>query len=146
VLLATACTAASSAQRPGPAETKEIASSRSPEPSGTPEPKPDPTPERRPYTISFGGDVHFEGVLRTRLDSDPETALGPIASVLKKADLAMVNLETAITTGGSRAPGKQYAFRAPPSALTALEDAGVDVASMANNHGMDFMESGLADS
>ena len=41
--------------------------------------KPKPTPERRPYTISFGGDVHFEGVLRTRLDADPKTALGPIA-------------------------------------------------------------------
>src|SRR4051794_27393843 len=60
-----------------------------------------PTPERRPYTISFGGDVHFEGVLRTRLDADPKTALGPIAKVLKASDLAMVNLETAITTGGT---------------------------------------------
>nr|BFE85544.1 hypothetical protein GCM10020093_081450 [Planobispora longispora] len=72
--------------------------------------------------------------------------MGPIASVLRKADLAMVNLETAITTGGTPAPGKQYTFRAPASALTALKAAGVDVASMANNHGMDYMESGLADS
>ncbi|GAA5074773.1 poly-gamma-glutamate synthesis protein (capsule biosynthesis protein) [Thermocatellispora tengchongensis] len=105
-----------------------------------------PSPVRRPYTISFGGDVHFEGVLRTRLNANPRTALGPIASVLKRADIAMVNLETAITTAGTPAPGKQYTFRAPPSALTALKAAGVDVASMANNHGMDYMESGLADS
>jgi poly-gamma-glutamate capsule biosynthesis protein CapA/YwtB (metallophosphatase superfamily) len=102
-------------------------------------------PQRTPYTISFGGDVHFEGILRARLN-DPATALGPIARVLRKADLAMVNLETAITTGGTPAPGKQYTFRAPPSALVALKRAGVDVASMANNHGMDYMESGLADS
>ncbi|MEV4174533.1 CapA family protein [Nonomuraea sp. NPDC049709] len=110
-----------------------------------PSPSRKPTPERRPYTIAFGGDVHFEGMLRGRLAS-PRTALGPIASTLRKADLSMVNLETAITTGGTPAPGKQFTFRAPASALTALKGAGVDVASMANNHGMDYMESGLADS
>jgi poly-gamma-glutamate synthesis protein (capsule biosynthesis protein) len=103
-------------------------------------------PQRQPYTISFAGDVHFEGVLRTRLTNNPRTALGPIATVLRKADLAVVNLETAITTGGSPAPGKQFTFRAPATAFTALKAAGVDVASMANNHGMDYMESGLRDS
>lgn len=104
-----------------------------------------PTKERRPYTIAFGGDVHFEGMLRGRLAS-PRTALGPISSVLRKADLAMVNLETAVTTGGTPAPGKQFTFRAPSSAFTALKASGVDVASMANNHGMDYMDGGLADS
>ncbi|MEV0594353.1 CapA family protein [Nonomuraea cavernae] len=104
-----------------------------------------PSPVRRPFTISFGGDVHFEGMLRPRLN-DPRTALGPIAQVLRKADLSMINLETAITTGGTPAPGKQYTFRAPASAFTALKAAGVDVVSMANNHGMDYMDTGLADS
>ncbi|MFG1705498.1 CapA family protein [Nonomuraea sp. M3C6] len=104
-----------------------------------------PTPERRPYTISFGGDVHFEGMLRGRL-GNPGTALGPIAGVLRESDLSMVNLETAITTGGTPAPGKQFTFRAPPTAFGALKAAGVDVVSMANNHGMDYMESGLGDS
>ncbi|MFC4112695.1 CapA family protein [Nonomuraea zeae] len=111
--------------------------------AGTPTGK--PTPERRPYTISFGGDVHFEGMLRGRL-ANPRTALGPIASVLRASDLSMINLETAITTAGTPAPGKQFTFRAPPTAFTALKSAGVDVVSMANNHGMDYMDSGLADS
>ncbi|MEV6983758.1 CapA family protein [Sphaerisporangium sp. NPDC051017] len=102
-------------------------------------------PQRKPFTISFGGDVHFEGLLRNRL-ANPRTALGPISAVLRRADLAMVNLETAITQGGTPAPGKQYTFRAPATALTALKAAGVDVASMANNHGMDYMEGGLSDS
>ena len=56
----------------------------------------------------------------------------------------MVNLETAITTGGDPEP-KSFTFRAPPSALTALADAGVDVASMANNHGADYGAAGIAD-
>ncbi|WP_131735627.1 CapA family protein [Actinomadura roseirufa] len=99
----------------------------------------------KPFTIAFGGDVHFEGELRTRLDTSPGTALGPVADQLRRADLAMVNLETAVTAGGTPA-AKQFTFRAPPTAFRALKSAGVDVATMANNHGMDYGETGLQDS
>ncbi|WP_433330530.1 CapA family protein [Spirillospora sp. CA-294931] len=104
-----------------------------------------PAAAKQPITLAFGGDTHFEGPLRARLSS-PATALGPIAKTLRAADLSMVNLETAITTGGTPAPGKEFTFRAPASALTALRASGVDVTSMANNHGMDFMAPGLRDS
>lgn len=109
---------------------------------GEPTPKP---PVKEPIILAFGGDTHFEGQLRARL-GNPATALGPVAKQLRAADLAMINLETAITTGGTPAPGKQFTFRAPPSAFKALKAAGVDVVSMANNHGMDYMEGGLRDS
>ncbi|WP_203973121.1 CapA family protein [Planotetraspora silvatica] len=136
LLFVAACSAAEGQPVPSPVEQEASASPSKPPPA---------KPVRRPYTISFAGDVHFEGVLRGRLDSNPRTALGPIASVLSKADLTALNLETAITTGGTPAPGKQYTFRAPASAFTALKAAGVDVVTMANNHGMDYMESGLRD-
>jgi poly-gamma-glutamate capsule biosynthesis protein CapA/YwtB (metallophosphatase superfamily) len=134
---ASACSAAESASPP----SKGTGSTSSAPDSGESRAK----PQRRPFTISFGGDVHFEGLLRNRL-ATPRTALGPISSVLRRSDLSMVNLETAITQGGTPAPGKQFTFRAPATALTALKAAGVDVASMANNHGMDYMEGGLRDS
>ena len=102
-------------------------------------------PTGEPVTLAFGGDVHFEGVIESRLAANPATALGPIAGVLRRADLAVVNLETAITERGTPAP-KDFTFRAPPPALTALEEAGVDVATMANNHGLDFGLVGLRDS
>ncbi|QSI46948.1 CapA family protein [Thermobispora bispora] len=137
-LLLTGCSAAEGERVPG--------ASAEPAATGAAEPTPSPSPKpvRRPYTISFAGDVHFEGVLRARLDRNPRTALGPIAAVLRKADITALNLETAITTGGTPAP-KQFTFRAPPTAFTALKAAGVDVVTMANNHGMDYMESGLRD-
>lgn len=56
----------------------------------------------------------------------------------------MVNLETAVTDRGEPAP-KAFTFRAPASAFTALEAGGVDVATVANNHGMDFGRTGLQD-
>jgi hypothetical protein len=102
-------------------------------------------PTGEPVTIAFGGDVHFEGAIGSRLAANPATALGPIAGILRRADLAVVNLETAITERGTPA-GKDFTFRAPPSALTALKEAGVDVATMANNHGLDFGPVGLRDS
>ena len=56
----------------------------------------------------------------------------------------MVNLETAITEGGSPV-GKEYNFRAPAQAFEALRVAGVDVVTIANNHGVDYGPDGLAD-
>ncbi|HJE61760.1 MAG TPA: CapA family protein [Nocardiopsis listeri] len=97
-----------------------------------------------PFTIAFGGDVMFDGLLLPRLD-DPSTALDPIAERLSAADLTMVNLETAVTEGGTPVPGKDFVFRAPATALEALDSAGVDVATVANNHGMDYGEEGLLD-
>lgn len=102
---------------------------------------PDPA---EPITIAFAGDTHFHAHLAARL-AHPATALGPVIPVLKRADLAMVNLETAITTRGTKEP-KQYNFRAPASAFRALRAAGVDVVTMANNHGLDYGRVGLRDS
>ncbi len=96
-------------------------------------------------TIAFGGDVHFEGAIRPQLDANPRTLLDAIAPTLRHADIAMVNLETAITDRGSRA-AKQFNFRAPAMALLPLKSAGIDVVTMANNHGMDYGEVGLSDS
>jgi poly-gamma-glutamate synthesis protein (capsule biosynthesis protein) len=92
-------------------------------------------------TISFGGDVHFDGSSRPALTG----GMRYIAPLLKPADIAMVNLETAITTRGTPEP-KTYHFRAPASAFSALRNAGVDVVTMANNHGVDYGPVGLQDS
>jgi Bacterial capsule synthesis protein PGA_cap len=94
-------------------------------------------------TLAFAGDVHFAG--RTaRLLSDPATAFGPVAAVLKSADFTAVNLETAVTSRGTPQP-KTYHFRTVPTAFTALRDAGVDLVTMANNHVLDYGQAGLAD-
>ncbi|WP_026877361.1 CapA family protein [Jiangella gansuensis] len=107
-------------------------------------PAPTAEPETGPVTLAFAGDIHFEGVLRARLD-DPATALAPIAGQLGAADLTVVNLESSVGSGGTPEPGKRYTFQAPPAALAALQSAGVDVVTMANNHAMDFGPDGLSD-
>ena len=94
-------------------------------------------------TFAFGGDTHFEADLRTKVLADPNGGfLSPIAPVLSSADLAMLNLETSVADSGTPLV-KQYVFHAPAAAFSALRGAGVDVVTMANNHGTDYGQAGL---
>ena len=101
-------------------------------------------------TLAFAGDMHFQLHLAALLDR-PRGALGPITRTLAAADLTMVNLESAITGRGTpeakelETPDQRYHFRTPPAALDVLDRAGIDVVTMANNHGADYGPVGLAD-
>jgi poly-gamma-glutamate capsule biosynthesis protein CapA/YwtB (metallophosphatase superfamily) len=99
----------------------------------------------RAVTLAFAGDTHFEGMIRPKLEADPASVLAPIASVFKRSDLAMVNLETAVSNRGQPTPGKAYTFRAPPSAFAALKAGNVDLATIANNHGLDYGQTAFLD-
>ncbi len=88
--------------------------------------------------------MHFEERTRRLLDRDPQTAFGPFAKELSEADFAMVNLESAITERGTPEP-KRFLFRAPTSAYTAIQAAGIDLVSIANNHALDYGQVGLLD-
>jgi len=97
----------------------------------------------RPITVAVTGDIHGEGVVATGLASG-DSPLRFVAPVLAAADIAVVNLETAVGSLGSPEE-KQYVFRASPALLTALADAGVDVVTLANNHALDYGRDGLAE-
>src|SRR3954466_5616167 len=130
---------------PGPGDTAgERTSSGAPSQISAPASTASSPPPEGPVTVSFAGDVHTAGRLTERFQQ-PRTALAPVAALLSGADLTVVNLETAVTDRGT-AEHKSFTFRAPPSVFDALRVAGVDVVSMANNHGVDFGAVGLADS
>jgi poly-gamma-glutamate capsule biosynthesis protein CapA/YwtB (metallophosphatase superfamily) len=104
---------------------------------------------RHVVTLAFAGDIHFQIQVAGLLD-DPR-GLGPISRVLADADVTMVNLESAITERDTwdpknlERPDERYWFRAPARALDVLADAGVDVVTVANNHGADLGAPGLQD-
>jgi poly-gamma-glutamate capsule biosynthesis protein CapA/YwtB (metallophosphatase superfamily) len=142
VTCATAC--AGSAAAPEATRTQSsVPAPATTQPTPTPPSTTTAEPETGPITIAFAGDVHFEAQLRPRL-REPETALETVAPQLSPADLTVVNLETSIGTSGTP-ESKRFTFQAPPSAFDALAAAGVDVVTMANNHGMDYGAEGLAD-
>ncbi|MHB1138805.1 MAG: CapA family protein, partial [Microthrixaceae bacterium] len=97
----------------------------------------------QPVTIAFAGDASFEN-LGGAVVSNPTGLLSAIAPVLSAADVTMVNVETAVGTGGTPV-AKTFTFQTPQAALDSLATAGVDVVTLANNHGMDYGADGLTD-
>jgi poly-gamma-glutamate synthesis protein (capsule biosynthesis protein) len=91
--------------------------------------------------LAFAGDTHFEGAAGASLNGG---RVGSAFDVLRRADLAVVNLETAVTDRGTAQP-KEFTFRAPATAFGVLKRAGIDAVTIANNHGMDYGRVGLAD-
>lgn len=98
----------------------------------------------RPVTITFAGDASFEGVTE-QVAANPTAVLSGIAPALGDADLTIVNLEAALGKAGSP-QDKTFTFRVPAEVTETLSSAGVDVATMANNHGLDFGQAGLQES
>jgi poly-gamma-glutamate synthesis protein (capsule biosynthesis protein) len=98
--------------------------------------------------LMFGGDAmlgrHVRDVMRKDGIHAPLEAVTPL---LRAADLAIVNLECALTDSIEHWHGdpKAYYFGALPDAGQALFDAGVRLVSLANNHTLDFDVQGLAD-
>ena len=102
-----------------PPSSSSAAAGPSPATSGAPTPAPSTAPAPTttaaltpdsPVTLAFGGDVHVEGRLTSLVTTDGLAALQP---VLGAADVAVVNLETAITDRGVEQP-KIYHFRTTP--------------------------------
>ncbi len=87
----------------------------------------------------FGGDS-----LLTRPRSTDVNPFDRQQPLLRSADLAVVNVETAISDSNFREP-KEYNFKSPVSFATLMAQAGVDVGSLANNHSMDFGDQGMVD-
>ena len=104
-----------------------------------------PPTAKGPVTFAFAGDVHFVDHIEEQLLADPEHVLDPVKPILSAADLAMVNLDTAITDRGEPVAGKNFHFRSPARSFDALQAAGVDVVSMATNHALDYGPEGMAD-
>ncbi len=71
-----------------------------------------------------------------------------VRSLCSSLDLVVCNLECCLSGRGQptrRIRGKPFFFRAPPSAVEALQAIGARAVSLANNHALDYEEEALAD-
>jgi poly-gamma-glutamate synthesis protein (capsule biosynthesis protein) len=93
------------------------------------------------FTLAFTGDVMLgRGVDEVIHFHGPSYPLGNTAPLLAQADLALVNLECVIASGGRMwmSPPRRFYFRANPLAVGVLQQAGIDYVTLANNHSLDF--------
>jgi poly-gamma-glutamate synthesis protein (capsule biosynthesis protein) len=71
-----------------------------------------------------------------RAKADPGWPLHDVSVLLSSADIAFANLESPFSDRG-RVVDKGMVFKAEPEMVQALEQAGIDIVSTANNHARD---------
>ncbi len=102
-------------------------------------------------TITFAGDILFDesyAVMSAMLQNGGDIANGiapDLIEEMKGADIMMVNNEFPYSDRGTPTEGKQFTFRAQPSAVSYLEELGVDLVALANNHAYDYGEEAFMD-
>lgn len=111
------------------------------------EPEGSPAEENAQTTMLFAGDVLLRSYFREHY---PSEGIGcAISSDLQdefvNADIAMVNQEFPFSTRGMPMEDKQYTFRVDPSYVTVLNDLGIDIVTLANNHVLDYGKEALFD-
>lgn len=112
----------------------------------------------RRLSLHFGGDVMLgRRYLEPGGDQEPLVITGDggesarrvvadVAPVMSAADLSTVNLESVVGSlpEAGAYPGKRYLIQSPPEVLSALDEMGVDVVTLGNNHVYDWLDAGVA--
>lgn len=102
-------------------------------------------------TLTFAGDILFDdsyAVMGTMLQNGGNIANAisqEVITEMKSADIMMINNEFPYSSRGTATAGKQFTFRAKPSTVSYLDDLGVDIVSLANNHAYDYGEEAFLD-
>lgn len=114
--------------------------------TATPTPSPSPDPARERIVIHATGDVSLDPdyipAFRTNGYGWAWSGLG---GLFERDDLTIINHECPSTEIVAPVP-KEFSFRCDPAALPVAKRFGIEVASLANNHGYDQGPEGLLDS
>ncbi|MBE5835011.1 MAG: CapA family protein [Butyrivibrio sp.] len=101
-------------------------------------------------TMGFAGDILFDpnyaimnsirknGGISSVIDSN-------LMDMMNSVDVMMLNNEFSYSDRGTPTEGKTYTFRADPSSASMLNEMGVDIVSIANNHAYDYGETAFLD-
>lgn len=103
------------------------------------------------FTVCFGGDISLadDAVTTVRMEASENgifDCISPeLVDVMQSADIMCLNNEFTYSTNGSPMEGKAYTFRADPARVAVLDQLGVDLVNLANNHVYDYGKQALLD-
>lgn len=101
--------------------------------------------------LDFTGDVNFtDGLgnmrhLRESAGGIEDCFSDDLLLEMRSADICMINNEFTYSKRGEPLQGKPFTFRADPSTVGMLDDLGVDIVGIANNHVYDYGPDALID-
>lgn len=102
-------------------------------------------------TLLFAGDIALDdnwsnmNALRGRANGIYDSLSAELMTELQSADIFMINNEFPYSDRGTPTAGKQFTFRAKPERVEILNQMGVDIVSLANNHAYDHGPDALMD-
>ena len=102
-------------------------------------------------SISFAGDILFDPSYSTYSSylsrgSDINTCFSKdLLDKMHETDIMMINNEFPYSDRGTPQADKTYTFRAPTNSAKLLDDMGVDIVTLANNHTFDYGEEAFLD-
>lgn len=103
------------------------------------------------FTLCFAGDISLDenAVTTAQLNAsngDISKCISPeLLTIMQEADIMCLNNEFTFSTNGSPMEGKMYTFRANPERVSVLQDMGVDIVQLSNNHVYDYGKQALLD-
>lgn len=97
--------------------------------------------------LLFTGDVLlWDGTLAAYENQGIDGLLSPeLRERFQNADILMINEEFPFSDRGEQAPDKQFTFRCDPARVSAFQEMGVDIVTLANNHTLDYGQTALLD-
>ena len=104
--------------------------------------------EKSTAKLLFAGDIYLSSHVLSAHDSAGGISgiLSPdLISLIDEADIFMANLEFPFSSRGTPEEDKSFTFRVAPDRAGLLNEIGVDIVSLANNHTLDFGTEALMD-
>ena len=103
------------------------------------------------YTLCFAGDINFDDTWSNMVyyhnngDNIYNCIDEDFISEMNAADIMWINNEFTYSDEGTPMTGKAYTFRAAPQNVYILDQLGVDIVGLANNHVYDYGEEAFLD-
>jgi poly-gamma-glutamate capsule biosynthesis protein CapA/YwtB (metallophosphatase superfamily) len=88
-------------------------------------------------SLVAGGDVALGGTLSACAAADLDARVRAVASLFASADLSVASLDCAMAVDGASPNPEEYVVDAPTENLLALQQLGLGMVSLANNHSTD---------
>lgn len=98
-------------------------------------------------TVVFSGDILLSSYVLNNYEKSGINGIlsEELQSEMQNADITMVNEEFPFSNRGTQAQDKQFTFRVDPGYVKILQEMGIDVVTVANNHALDYGTDALSD-
>lgn len=112
-----------------------------------------PAPEPADFTLAFTGDINLDDNWSVMYYLKNYSSNGTLAECIdqelldrmNQADLCCINNEFTLSDRGEPLAGKAFTFRAKPENVSYLQEMGVDLVTLANNHIFDYGPDAFSD-